>query len=416
MKIAIVTSGFLPVVDGVTTAVSQRLRYLSQWGHEVLVLCPSYEAIASVYPNWQDFVGDYLPGVRVVPLPSESFMGLEFERNLSRAAQIPLTDMLDAFRPDVIHVDEPDRLFIGLGKLPGVEWARAHQVPCFAFYHTNFLDYMEDFFPLPFGAIAPLRWVAKKAITCRSFNAYDATLTASSATYQKIQAYGIHNAILGQFLGVDVAAFQSAARHPHFWASYGLPQLDDAPDLLKVLFLGRLTPDKGWGFTRNALEQWPSGHPAEGMVLIIAGDGNLRGALEDSFQQMGVRAHFLGRVPSDAVPALMVHSDVHISASRKETWGLTALEAAAAGIPALVPGAGGFLDTVQDGRTGLHFVPGDVADFLGKWVLLVRSPELRQTLGSQGRDFAAHFDWEPGTQSLVQVWREGVQGKWRQTR
>ncbi|NEP76255.1 MAG: glycosyltransferase family 1 protein, partial [Okeania sp. SIO2G5] len=40
MKIAIISSGFLPVVDGVTVSLYHRLRSLSQRGHQVLVLCP----------------------------------------------------------------------------------------------------------------------------------------------------------------------------------------------------------------------------------------------------------------------------------------------------------------------------------------------------------------------------------------
>ncbi|MGB3790404.1 MAG: glycosyltransferase, partial [Phormidesmis sp.] len=147
MKIAIISSGFLPVVDGVTVSLFQRVRALSKLGHQVLILCPDYQAVASVYPDWRDYQGEILPGVRVVNLPSEPFMGVEFERNLSGKANRLLNQELAAFEPDIVHVDEPDRIFLGLLKAPGVAYAKQHNIPCVGFYHTNFIDYIEDFLP-----------------------------------------------------------------------------------------------------------------------------------------------------------------------------------------------------------------------------------------------------------------------------
>ena len=69
MKIAIITSGFLPVIDGVTVSGLSRLQRLSQWGHQVLLFCPDYSALEDVYPNWRDYTGQILPGVRIINLP-----------------------------------------------------------------------------------------------------------------------------------------------------------------------------------------------------------------------------------------------------------------------------------------------------------------------------------------------------------
>ncbi len=81
MKIAIITSGFLPVVDGVKVSGLHRVQHLSQWRHEVLLCCPDYSSWAEVYPNWQKYTGTLLPGVNVINLDSNPFMDLDFERN-----------------------------------------------------------------------------------------------------------------------------------------------------------------------------------------------------------------------------------------------------------------------------------------------------------------------------------------------
>lgn len=408
MKIAIVTSGFLPVVDGVTVAVYQRLRQLSARGHSVLVVCPSYEAIASTYPNWAEYVGEILPGVRVVGLESKPFMGIAFERNIRGSAYPQLVQEIEAFQPDVVHVDEPDRMLLDLGQPPAVDVARRLGVPCVSFYHTNFLEYMDDFLPAPRWAIAPLKWLAKVAITQPAFNAYDATLTASPTTRDKIIRRGIPRAVCDRFLGVDIAAFQQVAKAPDFWQrQYGIADLGDRTTLL---FLGRLTPDKGWDFTLKALRVWVQTQPAvrQAIALIIAGDGTYRKTIEKRLQPLGLPTYFLGRVPPSQVPALLTHADLHISTSTKETLGLTALEAAAAGTPVLAPQAGGFIDSVQAGKTGLLFAPGVTNDFLEKLETLLTDASLRDTLGQQGKAFAAPYDWQQGCDRLIQFWERCI--------
>jgi len=403
-KVSILTSGFLPVVDGVTVTVAERLKRLSAMGYQVQVLCPDYQAIASIYPNWSDYTGQWLPGVQVVSLPSEPFMGVEFERNISGAAVPVLEQAITDFQPDLIHVDEPDRIFLGLGRIPAVAIARRLRVPCVSFYHTNFLEYMEDFLPLSGGAIAPLRWIARHAITRRVYNAYDATLVGSQTTFQKVQHWGIRNAVYGPFLGVDAAAFKQVVPEPDFWVShYRLPDLKDS---LKLLFLGRLTADKGWSFTLKTLSMWQQqGASAPKIAVLIAGDGPMQQRIAHTLKGADISVYILGRVPPSQVPALLAHSDIHVSASRKETWGLTALEASAAGIPVLAPRAGGFIDSVQDGKTGLLFEPEKSVDFLEKLQRLAQDPALRHQLGQQGQCYADQMTWERAVDALVQVWQ-----------
>ena len=253
MRIAIISSGFLPVIDGVTVSLFHRVQVLSKLGHEVLILCPDYQSVAAVYPDWHKYQGDILPGVRVVNLPSEPFMGVEFERTLSRAADRPLNQELAAFAPEIVHVDEPDRIFLGMLKAPGVAYARSHNIPCVGFYHTNFIDYIEDFLPLPRCLIAGLQWGSMLFIR-PVFHAYDAILISSPVTLEKMRQLRVKNVRCDRYLGVDVQTFRSQARDPDFFVkTYGIGGIEEKT---KLVFLGRLTPDKGWGFTLRSLSLW----------------------------------------------------------------------------------------------------------------------------------------------------------------
>lgn len=404
MKIAILTSGFLPVVDGVTVTVWHRVKGLSDRGHQVRLFCPDYEPLATLYPNWKDFVGEIFPGVRVIPLPSTPFMGIAFERNISAQAYPQLLQELEAFQPDLIHVDEPDRLLLGFDRVPAVDYARAHQIPCVGFFHTDFLGYMEDYLPLPKVLVAPLQAIAKRFITQKSFNAYDVTLVSSAATYRKVQAIGITNAVQGEFLGIDLSRFSPELRQPQFWQQqYGLPDLSQK---IKLAFLGRLTPDKGWDFTLKAFSKLAKRRDCSDLALLIAGDGGLRSPIQHHFQKLGISAYFLGRISPDQVPAFFANSDLHLTTSQRETRGLTVLEAFAAGLPVLAPSAGGVVDSIRDRQNGLLFPPNDIPIFLTQLETLLDQPELRQKLGAQAQQEAQAYGLDAAIDRLIALWQE----------
>lgn len=407
MKIAIISSGFLPVVDGVTVSQYQRLRRLSKLGHQVLLLCPDYSELESIYPNWREFQGEVLPGVRVVNLPSEPFVGVEFERNMSRQAKPQLQAELQAFSPDVIHVDEPDRLFLGLLQAPGVAYAKDHGIPCVGFYHTNFIDYIEDFVTLPSVLISLIQW-ASMVVMRPVFHAYDAILVASPVTQARVEQLGLRNVICDRVLGIDLTQFQPTQRQPDFFQTqYDIKRLNDS---IKLTFLGRLTPDKGWWFTLRALAHWakqPDNQTlANQITLIIAGDGELRDEIYQAIQTLGLRVCMLGRIPPKAVPALLANSDIHITASEKETLGLTVLEAFAAGIPVLAPEAGGVTTLIRAEQNGLLFRPQDIDSFGQSLTRLIRNADWRKKLGQQGQQDVADYSWDVVVNKLVNIWQQ----------
>ena len=410
MKIAILTSGFFPVIDGVTITVFNRVKRLSQWGHQMLLICPDYSPIASLYPNWQTYTGEIFPGVTVYPLESAPFMGLEFDRNVKKSAYPDLLKALAGFQPDIIHVDEPERLQLGFDKIPAVDFAKRNGIPCVSFLHTNFIDYLEDFFPLPLPIIRLMQCISRRIVS-HIYNAYDLTLISSPTTYTKAVKMGIKNALQADLLGINLADFDPALKHEHFFEqTYQLSELDSK---IKLLFLGRLTPDKGWKFTLQALTQMARSPQYQDLLtsvaLIIAGDGSMRDEIAQGLSALPCPVHFLGRVEPTAVPALLINSDIHITASEKETKGLTLLEAFAAGIPVLAPRAGGIVDSLESGQTGLLFRPQDSADFATKLQQLVTDPDLRQQMGASAKSTVADADWDAAVGRLLEIWQQQLE-------
>ncbi len=112
-----------------------------------------------------------------------------------------------------------------------------------------------------------------------------------------------------------------------------------------VLCVARLQPYKNIDVVVSAFEQLP------GERLVVVGKGPDRDRLRGL---AGPRTTFLEGVPDAQLRWLYTHARALVAASY-EDYGLTPLEAAAFGHPAVVLGWGGHLDTVVDGTTGVFF-------------------------------------------------------------
>jgi N-acetyl-alpha-D-glucosaminyl L-malate synthase BshA len=96
-------------------------------------------------------------------------------------------------------------------------------------------------------------------------------------------------------------------------------------------------------------------------VLVMVGDGPDRVHAEAEARHLGVsdRVFFLGKI--DAVAPLLAGADLFLLPSTSESFGLSALEALASGVPVIGSKAGGLPEVVRDGETGFLCPVGDVA-------------------------------------------------------
>ena len=404
MKIAIICSSFFPVIDGVTIAVFNRLEQLSRLGHQAIVFCPDYQPLAHIYPNYREYTGKIFPGIEIINLPSTKSIALDFERDVTIISYKIVVEKLTEFKPDIIHVDEAERLGVCLLKLPGVKYARQNNIPSVAWFHTNYLDYFDDYFSLPLN----LNKLIKKIlglIFAKIYNSYNITLVSSSITAGTIAKLGIKNIRYSDLLGCNFDLFERIKKPNLLTEKYSLFNLENK---IKLIFIGRLTPDKGWYFTVRSLYFLPA-NILDKIAIIVVGDGTLKEEIESSLKQLTPHVYLLGRVNPQAIPELLINSDIFITNSEKETRGLTVIEAAAAGIPAIAPAAGGVIDTIENGETGWLYQPQDEQDFIDKLTLLIEDSSLRQSMGNKAKELSLQWSWSKSVNNLVEIWSQEIE-------
>jgi glycosyltransferase involved in cell wall biosynthesis len=115
--------------------------------------------------------------------------------------------------------------------------------------------------------------------------------------------------------------------------------------------------------------------------ILIVGDGELRGHLEDQVHAAGIEenVHFLGN-RSD-VPAILCASDAFVLPSLWEGLPMALIEAMASGLPVIATQVSGSQQVVEQDRSGILVQPGEVLPLRQAIEYLLADPEWARQLG-----------------------------------
>ena len=182
----------------------------------------------------------------------------------------------------------------------------------------------------------------------------------------------------------------------------------------RIVVLGRLVARKGVDDVIRALALLP-----RDVELVVAGGPTTdrldrdaeAGRLRYLAATLGVadRVVMLGAVPRDRVPALLRSADAVVCTPWYEPFGIVPLEAMACGVPVVASAVGGMLDSVIDGRTGLHVPPHDPSAIAAAVGRLLDDTRLRRRMGVAGRRRAVHcFGWDAVARATLRSYRRAM--------
>jgi glycosyltransferase involved in cell wall biosynthesis len=167
------------------------------------------------------------------------------------------------------------------------------------------------------------------------------------------------------------------------------------------LYLGRLKRYKGVEFALRAMAIARAARAD--MTLDICGQGDDRPRLERLVVELGLSdvVRFLGYVPEEDKRRLLRRAWAVVFPSPKEGWGITNVEAAASGTPALASDSPGLRESVQHRVTGFLVPHGDSQALADRMLALAGDPSLVERLGRAARTFAEGLSWDTAARATL---------------
>jgi len=170
-----------------------------------------------------------------------------------------------------------------------------------------------------------------------------------------------------------------------------------------VLFLGRLTSQKGPEFfletAARVIAQYPD------VRFVVAGTGDkLRPLIESgAFRGLGSHFHFTGFLDKEKVHDLLSMTDVYCMPSVSEPFGLSALEAAQFGIPAVISKQSGVAEVLKGALLADYW---DV-ELMAKHICdLLTDSDLHATVAEQAKLDIAASTWDAAAAKVLKIYQE----------
>ncbi|OLZ66159.1 glycosyl transferase family 1 [Streptomyces sp. IMTB 2501] len=359
MRVVIVTESFPPDVNGVAHCALQTARHLVDRGHHPLVVAPAPA------PGSGPDTDAPCPVVRIPSLPLPGYPQVRVALPSRRLAAA-----LVEHRADLVHLASPFVLGVR-----GMAAAAKLGIPAVAVYQTDLAGYARTYM----GAGEAAAWRRIRSVHA----AADRTLAPSSAALGDLEAHGVPRVRLWP-RGVDTVRFRPDLRDEAL-------RRELAPNGEAIVgYVGRLAPEKHVELLAGAC-----GLP--GVKVVIVGDGPSHAHLTEALPG----AVFLGRRTGGDLARIFASLDLFAHTGPFETFCQTVQEAMASGVPVVAPAAGGPLDLVAHGRTGLLVPPGDVTAVTEAVRELAADPARRTAYGTAARTMVEGRTWAAVGDQLI---------------
>ncbi len=408
MRILMVAQSFSPVVGGEERIVEDLSAELSRRGHEVAVA--TLRQPLGEPPPREDGVEVELLESSVHRIPG---VPVDSERRYAPPAPDPLTvrdlrRVVDRRRPDVVHAHN----WLVHSYLPLDRGAAAAFV--LSLHDYSLVCATKRFFYKGGVCSGP---AARKCLahSVEFYGAAKGTLVATGTRFSQ----GRLRRNVDMFLPVseavrELSGIDASLPHrvvPNFIGELppppatADPRLAELPQEPFILYFGDVTEDKGVGCLLDAYADLDEAPP-----LVLIG----RQLIDGVAGVPDVTA--LEPMPHPLVVEALRRSLFHVAPSLlPESFGIVALEAAAAGKPSVVSAIGGLRDVVVDGESGILVPPGDREALRAALRRLCEVPETRERMGEGARARARLFGPDVVVPQYEAAYAVAVEGRLKDT-
>ena len=205
---------------------------------------------------------------------------------------------------------------------------------------------------------------------------------------------------------VDLAEFTPTGRRTQLRRQWGL---DEQTFVMTVI--GRVTPAKGQDTFLKALAQVVTRVPRTHAFLVgsteIDRSGDFLLTLKRMVRTLGLSDRVTFADAVESVPAFLEMVDLLVCPSVAEPFGRVLIEAMAMERPVIASAAGGPLEVVVEGETGLLVPPSAPYALAGAMLRVIHSPEMARAMGLKGRQRVQEmFSIDRHVEQVEQIYRE----------
>jgi glycosyltransferase involved in cell wall biosynthesis len=262
--------------------------------------------------------------------------------------------------------------------LMGLMAGRLAAVPVIGQYHTDLPEYATAILGDPVVGALVGRYVGW------FYGALDRVLVPSRTVADRLRALNVPNERLVPVpRGIDLDLFSPHRRSDQAFEDFGL---NGEP---KVLYVGRLSREKGLDALIDAFCMLAEELPAARLVMVGAGPYGRE--LERRAHRSG-RVVFTGELTGERLARVYASSDVFVSPSETETFGNAVVEAQAAGVPVVVASRGAARENIVEDVTGLVVDVRKPEQISAALYRLLSEPDLRRRMGDEAFRFARRYD------------------------
>lgn len=367
MRIAFFTDSYRPTHDGVAQFVGALADALGRQGHQVRVFTSQQLGTPRRVREGNVEVRRH----RSLPMPFYP----DYRWSIwpyNAALRSTFGSMVD-----VVHVHTP-----GPVGTAGVLAAHRHQVPLVGTFHTNLKD-MQTSLP-DRASVRTFFWAAwwwNAGVYARCDRVTAPAQPAKELLESSFTKPDLKAPIEVVPNGVDTRTFRPGILAPDWGMRLG------ASGLPRILFLGRLTKDKGIHTFLDAVDLLPR---SLRFLALVGGDGPEREAVEERIARepgLQPRVRYLGRVPEEDKPSLLSQARVFVLPSQADTSSIAVLEAMASGAACVVTNRGGPRALVREGVNGLLIDPDRPDGLAAALQRVLEDDDLQRRLGWGGVEY-----------------------------
>lgn len=384
MKIAIFTDTFLPQVNGVVTATINLAKGLSRKNHQVFIICPKFKN------ETKEFEHPSIKIIRINSIPAYLYEDLRFTSLINSK----LIKLLKKEKIDIIHFQTP----MTLG-FQAILISKILKVPLVGTFNTFFSDpqYLKHL-KINSKLAQNMTWVYTKIF----YNKCNLISSPSESTRDILIDKGFKKPIKKISYGIDFSIFDNSK-----WKEVKNKYNKDGKI---VVYIGRISHEKNLLYLLECMNTVLK--RVTNTKMLIIGDGPQMKEIKEKIAslQLSDKVILTGKIPHEQLvkSSIFKASDLFVTASTTETFGITTLETQVNGLPCIAIKAKGTEDLIKDGINGYLVKRGDKQKFANRVIELLTNPSIYKEMQKNTKELVKEHDlkkviilWEKEYKKLI---------------